>query len=145
MEMAMKIKPQSPGSRGTATASTRRMGNQPGGGIGSKVVRREGTRDGQKATGVNPAAVAQFGSSLGNHATESGSNLKYRGEPYVTKTPISVPLGNEIAKSVGKGGPGAGRTLYGQCGQQGTYGAPAGKTKPQGADILREFGPDLKR
>jgi hypothetical protein len=116
--MAMKVKPQSPGRRGNATASTRVMGNQPAGGIGSRVVRREGTRDGQKAFGVNPAAVAQLGGVYGNHATEAGSNLNYRGEKWLTKPPISVPLGNELAKNVGKGGPGTGREVF-HCGSQG--------------------------
>jgi hypothetical protein len=116
----MKVKPQSPGSRGTATASTRSMGNQPGGGIGSKVVRREGTRDGQKAFPINPAAAAQLGGVYGNKATEQGSTLSYRGEPWTKGAPpISVPLGNELAKNVGKGGPGAGREVF-KSGSQGT-------------------------
>jgi hypothetical protein len=86
-------------------------GNKPAGGLGSRVVKEVPQRLGQKPTGVNPGAVAQFGSSIGNHATESGSNLKYRGESYREKTPISVPLGNQLATNVGKGGPGTGRTV----------------------------------
>jgi hypothetical protein len=40
-------------------------------------------------------------------------------------------MGNEIALNVGKGGPGTGRTLYGQCGTQGQHpnGNPNGKPK----------------
>jgi hypothetical protein len=141
--MKMKVKPQSPGSRGTATASTRRMGNIPAGGIGSKVVRREGTRDGSKPTGVNPGAVAQFGAAIGNHATQSGNRLPYKGEEYVTKTPIGVPLGNELAKNVGKGGPGTGREVF-ACGSQGTN-SPTRSPIATGRDILRDFGPDSKK
>jgi hypothetical protein len=119
--MAMKVKPQSPGSRGTATASTRRMGNQPGGGIGSKVVRREGTRDGSPGIGVRPGWAAQLGSQVGNHATEAGANLSYRGEEMkLPRGPVgsAQPLGNSLAKNVGKGGPGAGREVF-RCGSQG--------------------------
>jgi hypothetical protein len=140
----MKVKPQSPGNRGTAGTSTRPQGNQLGGGIGSRVVRKEGTRDGQKAFGINPGAASQIGEALGNHSTEQGRNLSYKGEQWREKTPISVPLGNELAKNVGKGGVGTGRTLYGQCGSQGTYGSPnPGATRP-GAEkpILNFYGPD---
>jgi hypothetical protein len=136
MEMAMKVKPQSPGSRGTATASTRRMGNIPSGGIGSKVVRREGTRDGSPGIGVSPGWASQLGSNIGNHVTEQGGNLPYRGEAMkLPRGPAGSqqPLGNELAKNIGKGGVGTGRTLYGQSGSQRTYGAPApGNPQPKG-------------
>jgi hypothetical protein len=117
----MKVKPQSPGSRGTATASTRRMGNIPGGGIGSKVVRREGTRDGSPGIGVGPGWTSQLGSAIGNHSTEQGRNLKYQGEAMrLPRGPAGSqqPLGNELAKNVGKGGPGVGREVM-RCGSQG--------------------------
>jgi hypothetical protein len=114
----MKVKSQSKGS-GTAPTSKRVMGNKVGGGLGSRVVNPQGTRDGQKAFGINPGGVAQLGSSQGNKATEQGSTLSYRGEPWtVGKTPISVPLGNSVATNVGKGGPGAGREVF-RCGSQG--------------------------
>jgi hypothetical protein len=141
--MPMKIKPQSPGNRGTQSASTRPRGNVVAGGLGSKVVRKEGTRDGQKAFGINPGHVAQYGAALGDHVTEQGSSTKYRGEPRATATPISVPLGNSLAKNVGKGGPGAGREVF-RCGTQGTQGpVNPGASRP-GADkpILGAFGPD---
>ena len=94
-----------------------------------------GVRTGQKPTGVNPAAVSQIGSSLGNHVTDGSTKLAYRGEPYRTKTPIGVPLGNAIATNIGKGGPGTGRTVMvsgSQC-QTGPVnpGSPApGASKP---------------
>jgi hypothetical protein len=118
-------------------AGTRRAG----GGIGSRVNVSPGVRRGAPATGVRPAAVSQFGSSIGNKATDAGK-LPYRGEKYATATPISAPLGNAKALDVGKGGVGTGRKLYGQSGTQGCHGPVAGQPKPQGREILREFGPD---
>jgi hypothetical protein len=44
----------------------------------------------------------------------------------------TVPLGNEVAKNVGRGGAGTGRKLYGQSGSQQQYGAPEGKPAPKG-------------
>ena len=44
----------------------------------------------------------------------------------------ATKLGNEVALNVGGGGPGAGRTLYGQSGVQGQHGPVAGSTKPAG-------------
>jgi hypothetical protein len=55
-------------------------------------------------------------------------------------TNAAQKLGNEVALNVGKGGPGAGRTMYGKSGSQQQYGSPAGQPKPQGADILSSFG-----
>jgi hypothetical protein len=75
-----------------------------GGGINSRVNKSVSVRTGASATGVRPAAVSQFGSAIGNKATDAGK-LTYRGEKYQTATPISVPLGNEVATNVGKGGP----------------------------------------
>ena len=114
----MKIKNVSKAG-GTSPTSKRTMGNKVGGGIGSAVVRPTGTRDGQTAFPVSPRGVAQIGSAIGNKVTaEVGGKLGYRGEPWLEgKPPISVPLGNELAKNVGKGGPGAGREVM-RCGSQ---------------------------
>ena len=137
----MKVKSPSKAS-GTSPRSTRAMGNKVAGGLASRNVNPQGTRDGQKAYPVNPAAVSQMGGVYGSHITDRKAT-NYAGEPWTKgPAPISVQLGNEKAKDIKGGGVGTGRTLYGQCGQQGTYGTPAGKARPQGADILREFGPD---
>jgi hypothetical protein len=118
-----------------ARSSGMKGGSRPGGGPASRVVKEVGVRTGQKPTGVNPAAVSQIGSSLGNHVTDGRTKLAYRGEPYREKTPISVPLGNAIATNIGKGGPGTGRTVMvsgSQC-QTGPVnpGSPApGASKP---------------
>jgi hypothetical protein len=110
-----------------------------GGGINSRVNKSVSVRTGASATGVRPAAVSQFGSAIGNKATDAGK-LTYRGEKYQTATPISVPLGNEVATNVGKGGPGTGRTVMRSGSQQGMPATPRaiGPTR----DTLSEFGPD---
>lgn len=114
-----------------------------GGGIRSNVNREVGVRNGAPRREMSPRGVSQIGSSLGNHATERPGELKRAVEPVVTgKRGISVALGNEVAKNVGAGGPGAGRTQYGKSGTQSVHGAPAGQPKPQGRDILNDFGPD---
>jgi hypothetical protein len=129
----MKIKSQSKGG-GTAPTSKRVMGNKVAGGIGSRVVNPQGIRDGQKAFPVSPRGVSQIGSAIGNKVTaEVGGKINYRGEPWLEgKPPISVPLGNELAKNVGKGGCGTGRQVMAR-GSQSTYGTPAsGNPQPKG-------------
>jgi hypothetical protein len=101
---------------------------------------------GQPAHRKRHEGVSRIGQSMGNKTTEHHriiSNVE-RVEGGVIAGVGSVPLGNELAKNVGKGGPGAGRTLYGQCGTQGTHGpVNPGATRPgAGADILSDFGRD---
>jgi hypothetical protein len=121
----------------------RTSGNIRGGGLGSRVVKEVGVRNGTPARGISPGAVSQLGEAIGNHATQSGNRLPYKGESYlVGKNPAggNQPLGNAVAAAT-KCGPGGSRQVMAR-GSQSTYGSPAGKPKPQGADILREFGPD---
>jgi hypothetical protein len=99
--------------------------NKKGGGLGSRVVREVGVRNGASARVVSPRGVSQIGSAIGNKATESG---KVKGNPVEAAhrgplpAGLSVPLGNECAtKGLGVGG---GRTLYGKSGSQ-MYFAPA--------------------
>jgi autotransporter passenger strand-loop-strand repeat protein len=61
-------------------------------------------------------------------------------------------FGNEVALNVKgsfmvptSGGPGTGRTLYGQSGLQGQHGPVAGNQKPGVRDILSSFGPESSR
>jgi hypothetical protein len=128
-----------------AKKSNRLSSGPPGGGFGSKQHVRTGVRTGQSRQGKNVRAVSQIGSSLGNHATDRAGLSKKPVERIEGGRGISVPLGNELAKNVGKGGPGAGRNLYGQSGSNQVYGPVAGSPKPQGRDILNDFGPDSKR
>jgi hypothetical protein len=113
-----------------------------GGGIASNKNVNVGVRKGAPATGVRPAAVSQWGSSIGNKITDGGKTA-YRGEKYATATPAggNVPLGNQVALNVGGGGPGKGREVM-RSGAQGVHGPVAGTSKPAGREILRDFGPD---
>jgi len=108
-----------------------------GGGITSKNVTRQGVRTGMPGREINPRGVSQIGSSIGNHSTEKAKILRggvepVRGALRPPGTPGAVPLGNQAALNVGKGGVGSGRTLYGQCGTQGQHGPVAGSPKPIG-------------
>lgn len=107
-----------------------KTGNRkPGGGIGSRVNVEKGVRVGERAKVVNPRALSQIGSSLGNKAaTGSGKTVRPVEDIYKGRKPAGgpggIPQGNEVALNVGKGGPGTGRKLYGQSGSQQQYGAP---------------------
>ena len=102
----------------------RRSGVGSGGGIGMNKNVQPSVRTGSGSKSTRPAGVAQIGASQGNHITNK-SETDYRGErlhnPERNFNPVK--FGNELALNVGKGGCGTGRTLYGQCGSQGTYGA----------------------
>ena len=54
-----------------------------GGGINSRVNVSVPVRTGAPARGISPGAVSQFGSSVGNHATDHRANLPYKGERYL--------------------------------------------------------------
>jgi len=109
-------------------------GNRPAGGIGSRVVTKQAVRTGQPARGVNPGRVAQHGLALGNKATDSTKRLNPV-EPKFTQSPPSVKLGNEVAKNVGGGGPGAGRTVM-RSGAQGTHGPVAPGNPPPAGELF---------
>jgi hypothetical protein len=100
-------------------------GQRPGGGIASRVNTQPSVRTGSGSHSTRPAGVAQLGQKQGSHVTRGGES-DYRGERLHNDRSFQpVPFGNEVALNVGKGGPGAGRTLYGQSGQQGCHGQPA--------------------
>jgi hypothetical protein len=130
-------------------ASNRNSGHRPGGGIASNKVVQKPVMTGKSARQYHQGGVSQFGESVGNHITNKGTS-NYKGDPVRGSfrppgTPGSVPLGNQIAGNVGAGGPGKGRTLYGQSGMQGTHGSPApGNAPSKTRDTLAEYGPDYK-
>ena len=99
----------------------RRSGKGSGGGLGMNKNTSPPVRYGSSAQGKRHQAVAQIGSSMGNKVTERGRTAKGAIEDIRGKAPISVPLGNEVAKNVGPGGCGTGRTLYGKGGTQGQH------------------------
>ena len=99
-----------------------------GGGVTMNKNVRVGVRAGPASTNViNPKRTSQIGTAVDSRAVE---RVK-------AGTASQVPLGNQLAANVGKGGPGAGRTLYGQCGTQGMHGAPApGNPRPSRGDLF---------
>ena len=124
--------------------ATDRQGHKPGGGIASKVNVQTPVRTGSGSKGISPGWVAQRGQKQGDHVTNRGDGTGYRGEPKFTGQNFQpVKFGNELATNVGKGGPGAGRTIH-SCGSQGMTGS-GGPQKPAGRDILSSFGPESSR
>ena len=115
-------------------------GNQKGGGYGSRQHVGKPVRTGTGPRSARPAGVSQLGQMQGDHSTaHGGAPTGYKGEKlhHDNRTFQPVKFGNELATNVGKGGPGTGRTLYGQSGQQGTHGATnPGSPRPQGRGIL---------
>jgi hypothetical protein len=92
-----------------------------GGGINSnKVVQSRGVVTGTNAKGVSPQSAARIGMQV----ISSTGVAKVPG-------PISKPLGNELAKNVGAGGPGAGRTVM-RAGSQSKSPTPTPITSPRG-------------
>jgi hypothetical protein len=90
----------------------RRSGKGSGGGAGMNKVVHKPVRTGAAREHIQKAGVAQLGQMQGNHATNKGAT-NYKGVGLIgPKSPISVPLGNEVALNVGGGGPGTGRTIY---------------------------------
>jgi hypothetical protein len=111
-----------------------------GGGMGSRVVRPGPARMGQPAREQRPRGVSQIGQNMGNHATNSGRVLRGGVEPVRGAAMPSVPLGNEVAKNVGAGGPGRGRTVM-TSGTQGQHGPVAGEPAPaSGRPVVLEPG-----
>ena len=113
-------------------------------GIRSENVVHPSVRTGTGSRGTHPGGVAQLGQHVGDKATHGNSKgTGYRGEPVHNNRSFQpTKFGNELATNVGKGGPGAGRTLHGQSGSQGCHGQPA-----QGASGLpstRGQWPDAK-
>jgi hypothetical protein len=117
-----------------------------GGGIDSRVVKPVGIQKGSpNLTAYSPRGVSQLGAAQGSMLSKQGS---FTSRP--SAAPLSegqkrdfVPLGNSLTNNIGPGGPGAGRTLYGQGGAQQMYGSPVQGQSPGQRDILSEFGPEV--
>jgi hypothetical protein len=91
-----------------------------GGGANSRVVHNVAIKSGAPTTrAINPGAVSQIGIKQGNHA--EGRTVQRPPQPIVAANRSQVPLGNEVAKNVGKGGVGAGRVVH-PSGSQGHHG-----------------------
>ena len=112
----------------------RKSGVGAGGGIGNRTIKHSqgGRKVEPKAMGIRPGHASQIGQALGNHATDSGGK---RLDPVVPPRTggYSPPVGaNTNSKP----------TNYGMCGTQAQHGPVAGTPKPQGRDILSDFGSD---
>ena len=104
----------------------RRSGTGSGGGIGMNKNVQPPVRTGSGSKSTRPAGVAMFGQMQGSHTTNRRTESDYRGERlHNDKSFQPVPFGNAVALNVKGGGPGTGRTLYGQSGSQGCHGQPA--------------------
>jgi hypothetical protein len=126
----------------------RRSGTGSGGGIGMNKNVEPSVRTGSGSKSTRPAGVSQIGYMVGDKATHERGSTGYRGEKLHSPERNFNPtkFGNEVALNVKGGGPGAGRTLYGQSGSQGQHGSVApGNPPAKSTDILRQFGPDYKR
>jgi hypothetical protein len=117
-----------------------------GGGINSSVVKQVDIKPGSpNLTAYNPRGISQIGAAQGSTLDRSGS--------FTTKNsalPLSdgqrrdfVPLGNALTNNIGAGGPGTGRTLYGQGGTQSQHGPVAGPAPMRGRDIFGGFPPEV--
>jgi hypothetical protein len=131
-------------------ATNRNSGHRPGGGIASNKITQQSVRTGKPARQWHQGGVSQFGEGVGAHTTNKGESA-YRGDPVrgayrPPSTPGSVPLGNAIATNGGSGGPGKGRTLYGQSGLQGQHGSVnPGNAPAKNRDILQDYGRDYRK
>jgi hypothetical protein len=107
------------------------MRGSGGGGYGSRPHVEKPVKTGSGSHSTRPAGVSQIGYQVGDHRTDGRGSTGYRGEKLHSPERNFQPVkfGNELATNVGKGGPGAGRTLYGQSGQ---HGPVAGSPRPQG-------------
>ena len=90
-----------------------------GGGLTSNKLVRPSIRGGSPtANRVNVTAVSQLGAKIGNHSDKG--TVKLTPQPLVAAKMPAVALGNSLATNVGKGGPGAGRKIFGS-GSQGSH------------------------
>ena len=91
----------------------RRTGTGSGGGTGMNKIKQVGVNVGPRSTEkINPKGVAQLGPKVGNADAVQMVGMG---------TMKQVPLGNEVAKNVGTGGPGKGREVIGKSGTQGHH------------------------
>jgi hypothetical protein len=114
-----------------------------GGGINSRIVKRVGVKTGPANTNkISPRGVSQFGYATGGRLRREGS---FTGDstslPVNAGTMKQVPLGNQLVKNVGAGGPGAGRTVMSR-GTNAMHGSPVQGQAPGRRDILSEYGPE---
>jgi hypothetical protein len=87
---------------------------------------------------VSPGGASQLGSAMGSLKGHGNAAEKL----FQGKAPQSK-FGNEVAKNVGGGGPGAGRVVM-RSGSQGAHGHVAGTRPAASPNTLKEYGPDYR-
>lgn len=108
------------------------MKNKPAGGPGSRVVKKvSAPKVEPRAKAVNPRGASQIGQSLGNHAEGGKVSAGKAVEPLYAGRVFDARWREYQLEA------GAVRQL-----RNGQHGPVAGATKPQGRDILSDFGPD---
>jgi hypothetical protein len=103
-------------------------GHKPAGGLYSRqTIHSRAPKAEPRPRSINPSAVAQLGSHVGDHVTHVGKSSGYRGEPLVRGSGYSPPQGpTDNVKAVGVGG---GRTIY-EHGTQCQTGTNPGNPRP---------------
>jgi hypothetical protein len=120
------------------------MAKLTGGGIQSSVNKKVGIRGGKaSARIIDPAGLSQLGAAQGSRLSKSGSYLPESSAKQMFRgsKPNPVAFGNALSTNVGKGAPGAGRTVM-RSGSQSLHGSVAGPAPVQGREILGSFGPE---
>jgi hypothetical protein len=102
---------------------------------GGRTEVRTPVRTGRAASGVSAGDAARIGRKTHTPVPAERTPMPAGG---------SAPLGNQVALNVGRGGPGAGRTVL-RTGSQGTHGPVNAGLSPTRRDILSEFGPERSR
>jgi hypothetical protein len=95
--------------------------SRAGGGIRSRQLVEPGVRTGQARREINPKAVSQIGSSMGNRATDSRRTVNSAENLVGQRRIASPPLGNELAART-QARPGGSRDVS-KSGSQSTHGA----------------------
>lgn len=104
-------------SKSKSTGSGRGPANQNRGGAPRKLVTT--THGSRNLKDVPPTHASHIGRSVGNHASEGGT-LNRPPTPGPVAKKDFVPMGNEVAKNVGAGAPGADRVIS-KSGSQGCH------------------------
>lgn len=109
------------------------MGKGNNGLSGGGIEGRKNVNVGVKAGSRNTQKIRQGATSyIGIQVVgDAERTMLLKGE---AKAPVR--LGNDVALNVGKGGPGVGYNLHGQCGTQGTHsGGPRQPTGPKASPV----------
>jgi hypothetical protein len=107
----------------------RTAGHKAGGGVNSNKVVKKPLKTGGPNRAQSPCAVNQIGNHVGSTAAV---------EKLDAGKALPSKLGNELVNNVGTGGPGKGRTLYGQSGIQQQYGTN-GSPRPEATPWYRDY------